>query len=265
MPGDQWPGFGGGGEPIAGTGDHRLAAPEGLAVQGVGAVEKLEGAHRLLFAHREIQEAAAVEIGVFQAIHITQKQTIEAIYGWIFGADIGISTGQILLETGGCHARRRKLHPSHRAGRLAAGAHGVEHSRPGVVGVTGKADQALAKGHGGLQDRLPLHAVAIPGIEVVGDLASFGEEGLLGGGEAGEGGPGGELLQWCRVFVEQGGIAGVEQQFHRNGHALHQHLLSQHLPSCGGAGHLLLQPGHLGVADHVAVGVSPGLLHSGDH
>ena len=133
------------------------------------------------------------------------------------------------------------------------------------MGVTGKADEALAKGKAGLQDRLPLCAVTIPGIEVVGDLPGFGEEGLLGGGEAGEGGAGGELLQRAGVFVEQGGIAGVEQQFRGNGHALHQHLLTQHLPGCRRGGHLLLQPGHLAVADQVAVGVAPGLLHNGDH
>ena len=265
MPADQGTGFGSGGKGVAAAAHHRFAAPQRLAVHRVAAIEKLEGTHRLLLAHREIEEAAAVEIGVLETIHIAEEQPIKAIDGWIPGADVAISTGQILLEARGGDARRGELHTRHRAGRLAARAHRVENSCPGVVGVAGEGDQSLAQGQGGLQDRLPLCAVTVPGVEVVGDLAGFGEEGLLGGGEAGESSAGGELLQRRCVLVEQGGIAGVEQQFRRNGHALHQHLLAEHLPGGGGGGHLLLQPGQLGGADHAAAGVPPGLLHGGEH
>ena len=100
LPGDQGPGLGGGGQPIVGAGHHRLAAPEGLAAHRVGAVEKLEGAHRLLLAHREIQVATAVEIGIIEATHIALKQAIKAINCWILGADVGISARQVLLEAG---------------------------------------------------------------------------------------------------------------------------------------------------------------------
>ena len=78
------------------------------------------------------------------------------------------------------------------------------------MGVAGKADQSLACRQGALQDRLPLHPVAIPGIEVVGDLADFSEQGLLCWREIGEGRAGGEFLQRGGIFVEQGGIACIE-------------------------------------------------------
>ena len=37
------------------------------------------------------------------------------------------------------------------------------------------------------------------------------------------------------------------------------------MPRGGGAGQLLLQPGQLGIADHVAAGIPPGLLNRGQH
>ena len=83
------------------------------------------------------------------------------------------------------------------------------------MGVAGEADQPLALGQGGLQNSFPLYAVAIPGIEVVRNLAGFGEESLLLRREIAEGGASGELLKWRGVLVEQGWIAGVEKQFGR--------------------------------------------------
>ena len=59
------------------------------------------------------------------------------------------------------------------------------------MGIAGQADQAFALGEGGLQDRFPLNAVAIPGIEVVGNFAAFSEQGLLGRRQLGKGGAGG--------------------------------------------------------------------------
>ena len=221
LPSDLRSGFGLNRELEIASGNHGFRGPLGQAGNRIHPIQELERSDRLLLAHREIQEAAAVEIGILQAIHITQKQTIEAIHGWILGADIRISARQVLLETGGGHARRRKPHTRHRAGRLAAGAHGVEHTGPAVVGISTEADQALAQGQGGLQDRLPLHAVAIPGIEVVGDLAGFGEEGLFGGRQLCKGRAGGKFLQRSCIFVEQAWIAGVQQQRCGHGHRLH--------------------------------------------
>ena len=77
------------------------------------------------------------------------------------------------------------------------------------MGVAGKADQPLARSQGALQDRLPLNPIAIPGIEVVGDLAGFGEQGLFRRREIGEGDAGGEFLKRRGVLVEQGGTTCI--------------------------------------------------------
>ena len=86
----------------------------------------------------------AIEIGIFQPVHIATEQAIEAIDGRIFGTDVSISTGKVFLQPGGSYTWGGKLHTRQRAGRLAAGAHGVELTGPGVVGVAGQADQPLA-------------------------------------------------------------------------------------------------------------------------
>ena len=133
------------------------------------------------------------------------------------------------------------------------------------MGVAGEADQTLAKGQGGLENPFTLNPVAVPGVEVVRDLGGLGEESLLRRREAGETGAGGQLLQRGGVLIKQAGVAGIEQQFGRDGHRLHQHLLPQHLPAGAGGGHALLQPGKLISTDQVTAGISPGLLHGGDH
>ena len=128
----------------------------------------------MLGCDREIKEAAAVEIGILQSADITTEQTIEAIHCWEFGTDVGISAGQIFLKPWGRNPWSGKFHTGRGASRLGASrGHGVEHTGPGVMGVTGQVDQPLAEAEGALQDRLPLYAVAIPGVEVVGDLAGF--------------------------------------------------------------------------------------------
>ena len=101
------------------------------------------------------------------------------------------------------------------------------------MGVAGEADQPLAQGQGALQDRFPLRPVAIPGVQVVGNLGGLSKEGLLRWRQAGKAGAGGQLLQRGGVLIEQGGITGIEQQFSRQSHRLHQHLLSKHLPAGG--------------------------------
>ena len=219
----------------------------------------------MILVDGEIEEATAVEIGILQPVHIATEQAIEAIDVRVFGTDVSISPGKVFLEAGGSNAWGGKFHTRHRAGWLGARGHGVEHAGPGVVGVAGQADQPLALGEGGLQDGLAFDAVAIPSVEVVGDFAGFCEQGLLGGRQLGKGSAGGQLLQRSGIFVEQAWIAGVQQQLCGHGHRLHQHLLTQHLPGGIGSRHLLLQPGQLGVADHVAARIAPGLLHRGEH
>ena len=163
----------------------------------------------MLLAHSEIKEAATIHICILKAVDVAAEQAIQTINGWVAGADISIGLRQILLKPRGGDAGCGEFHPGHGASRLLAGSHRVQQAGPSIMGVASKADQPLARDQSALQDRLPLYPVAIPSVEVVGDLAGFGEESLLFGGEVGEGGTGGELLQRRGVFIKQGGIARI--------------------------------------------------------
>ena len=173
------------------AGNHGFTAPARHSRQGIHPVEELETATGLVCGDAEIKKTSAVHIGILKAVDVAHKQAIQAVNGWIAGADIGIASRQILLQSWRGDARGGEFHPRHRASRLLAGAHSVQQAGPGVMGVAGKADQPLARSQGALQDRLPLHPVAIPGVEVVGNLAGFGEQGLFRWREIGEGSAGG--------------------------------------------------------------------------
>ena len=95
----------------------------------------------------------------------------------------------------------------------------VEHTCPGVVGVASQIHQLLAQLQGGLDDLLAFGPVAIPGIEVVRDLAGFVEQGLL---FEREGLAGGKLLQWSRILGQDFRIASIEQELRRDRHVHHQ-------------------------------------------
>ena len=153
--------------------NHSFTGPLGQAGQRIHPIQVLERSDRLILVDSQIKETAAIEIGILQPVHIATEQAIEAIDGRIFGTDVSISPRKVFLQPGGSYTWGGKFHTRHRAGWLGARGHGVEHTGPAVVGVAGQADQPLALGEGGLQDRLALDPVAIPSVEVVGDLAGF--------------------------------------------------------------------------------------------
>ena len=192
------------------AGHHGFTAPARHARQRIHAIEELEAATGLFCGDAEIEKTAAVHIGILEAVDVAGEQAIQAVNGWVAGADISIAPRQILLQSWRSNAGGGEFHPRHRASRLLAGTHRVQQAGPGVMGVAGKADKPLAHSQGALQDRLPLYPVAIPGIEVVGNLASFGEQGLFRWREIGEGGAGGEFLQGRSVFVEQSRITRIQ-------------------------------------------------------
>ena len=210
MPIDHWRGFRIDTQAEVAAGHHGFTAPAGHARQRIHAIEELEAATGLVCGDAEIEKTAAVHIGILQAVDVTREQAIQAVNGWIAGADIGIASRQILFQSWRGDAGGGKFHPRHGASGLLAGGHRVQQASPGVMGVAGKADQPLARCQSALQDALALRPITIPGIEVVGDLAGFGEQGLLRRREIGEGGAGSKFLQRRSVFIQQGGIACIQ-------------------------------------------------------
>ena len=120
------------------------------------------------------------------------------------------------------------------------------------MGVAGQAHEFFAQLQGCFDDLLAFCAVAVPGIEVVGDVAGPVEQGLFGRAQWQ---PLGQLLQRSGVLGHHRRIAGIEQQFSGDGHVGHQRAAAEGLPGRLGGGELAAQPVELLGADHRAIAV----------